>query len=294
MSVVSWGEGERGPPPPSHCALGNGEGFAPSIPAQRRSTDHFLPGAGSGYGRRGPCGPAGRGRRRMDDITRVDDMTILGRTRTGGFPASAAEPGTTAPALSPIAAGPAVAAGAGAGATPDPAARTRSPEERRERRLFVSVLTLAFLVLAGAIALAFTLGAEQSGLPSLPVTPSAQAGHATGSANASGHGPPTTRASHRSTSSGSATGRAGTAPVATSLSPSQGAPGQTVTVSGSKFMSADGQIVAHFAGVTAATDCPVQTSCTVVVPTLAGAPRTVRVTVTSESGTSAGLTFSYK
>jgi IPT/TIG domain len=82
--------------------------------------------------------------------------------------------------------------------------------------------------------------------------------------------------------------------VVTSLSPSKGGPGQAVTVSGAHFMSADGQIVADFGGVAAATDCPVQTSCSVVVPTLAGAPRSVKLTITSEAGTSSGVAFSYR
>jgi hypothetical protein len=222
----------------------------------------------------------------------MGDKTILGRTRTGGSPGPDA-PGAPRTAHRP-AAGPAQAIDPiPDGTTPEGPHPDRSPEERRERRLFASVLTVAFLVLVAAIALAFTLGAEQSGPPSLPTTLSAHPG-SPGSAPPSAHLPRGQRAIHQSTSARSGATGTGTAPAVISLSPAQGGPGQAVTVSGSNFLSADGQIVVRFAGVVASTNCPVQTSCTVVVPTLAGAPRSVRVTVTTESGTSSGLAFEYR
>lgn len=64
-------------------------------------------------------------------------------------------------------------------------------------------------------------------------------------------------------------------------------------MSGTNFMSADGQIVTHFGGQAAATSCPSQTLCPVTVPPLPGSPRFVPVTITTEAGTSRTLTFDY-
>jgi hypothetical protein len=66
-----------------------------------------------------------------------------------------------------------------------------------------------------------------------------------------------------------------------------------VTVSGTDFLSADGEIVAHFGGQAAATSCPSQTLCLVTVPPLSGSPRVVTVSITTEAGTSRTLTFDY-
>jgi hypothetical protein len=236
-------------------------------------------------------------------------MTILGKRRGGssvdttapGPSGAPAEPGgAPRPVQRPLAAaaGPSDKAEAAATSAPAPPprtrTRTRTRQEQWERRLFSSVLTLAFLVLVAAIALAFTFGTEQSGLPSATTTASAHAGQAAGPVPRPAHPPRARRVTRRAASSASLPELGGTAPVVTSLSPSKGGPGQAVTVSGAHFMSADGQIVADVAGVAAATDCPVQTSCTVVVPTLPGAPRSVRLTISSEAGTSSGVTFAYR
>ena len=58
-------------------------------------------------------------------------------------------------------------------------------------------------------------------------------------------------------------------------------------------MSQDGPIVAYVGNDVAAADCPVQTPCTVVVPDLVGQSRPVRVTLTTDSGTSDPLSFHY-
>lgn len=86
---------------------------------------------------------------------------------------------------------------------------------------------------------------------------------------------------------------AGTAPTLSALTPSGGSAGQSIVISGTNFMSADGRIVARFGAQTAPTSCPVQTSCTVTVPPGAGSPAAVPVTITTDSGVSNTLTFTY-
>ncbi len=85
----------------------------------------------------------------------------------------------------------------------------------------------------------------------------------------------------------------GGAPQISSLSPSQGAAGQTVVISGTNLISADGQILARFNGSATQTRCPTQTSCTVTVPDMGSPASGVPVTVTTAAGTSNALTFQY-
>jgi len=80
--------------------------------------------------------------------------------------------------------------------------------------------------------------------------------------------------------------------VLSSLSPASGGAGQSVTISGTNFLSSTGQIVAQFEGQSAPTSCPDATTCTVTVPTLAG-QGDVPVTLTTSSGTSNALIFRY-
>jgi hypothetical protein len=58
-------------------------------------------------------------------------------------------------------------------------------------------------------------------------------------------------------------------------------------------MSGNGQIVAEFAGQVAPTACATPTSCTITVPANSGGPSSVPVTITTGSGTSNALTFTY-
>jgi hypothetical protein len=129
-----------------------------------------------------------------------------------------------------------------------------SPEGRRERRLFASVLVTAALVVVAALALAFVLGAHQSVVTTLDSPGTAvPSGHTTfPKKGASGQARAQPREA-RSRASVPGTTTTGTAPLLSSLSPSTGASGQQVTVSGSDFLSADGEIVAHFGGQSAAT-----------------------------------------
>ncbi len=76
------------------------------------------------------------------------------------------------------------------------------------------------------------------------------------------------------------------------LSPSSGAAGESVQVAGSNFLSSNGHIVATFNGQVASTSCPAQNTCTVTVPPSTGSP-SAQVTITTASGTSNAVTFTY-
>jgi hypothetical protein len=87
----------------------------------------------------------------------------------------------------------------------------------------------------------------------------------------------------------------------TALAPAAGSAGQALTLSGSGFFSAGGHILVTFGGAEAPTACPTRTTCTVTVPSLGPAPgstgptapRVVPVVVTTDTGTSNQLTFTY-
>jgi len=95
------------------------------------------------------------------------------------------------------------------------------------------------------------------------------------------------------TSTTPSTVAAGPGPTLSTLTPSGGSAGQSVVISGTSFMSADGHIVARFGAQTAPTRCPDLTSCTVTVPPLAGPLNAVPVTITTDAGVSNALTFTY-
>ena len=77
------------------------------------------------------------------------------------------------------------------------------------------------------------------------------------------------------------------------LNPSSGPAGESVQVAGSNFLSSNGRIVATFNGQVASTSCPAQNTCTVTVPTSTGSP-SAQVTITTSSGTSNAVTFTYR
>lgn len=89
-------------------------------------------------------------------------------------------------------------------------------------------------------------------------------------------------------------GNAVSLPQLTGISPMSGVPGEDVVVTGTNLFSADGEILAHFAGAPAPTTCPGQHSCTLVVPADPTSSATVGVTITTQSGTSNALTFTYR
>jgi len=86
---------------------------------------------------------------------------------------------------------------------------------------------------------------------------------------------------------------AGSVPEITALTPSSGAVGQSVVISGTGLFSSDGHVQAFFGGKQAPTSCPSQSSCTVMVPVLSGPARPVPFTVTTEMGTSNTMSFYY-
>jgi hypothetical protein len=85
----------------------------------------------------------------------------------------------------------------------------------------------------------------------------------------------------------------GGSPVLSTLEPSTGYAGQSVTVTGSNFLSPSGQITADVDGQVAPVTCPDQATCTVVVPADPGSAASVPVTITTDSGTSNSLVFTY-
>jgi hypothetical protein len=83
------------------------------------------------------------------------------------------------------------------------------------------------------------------------------------------------------------------APQLSSITPSQSRPGTVVVVHGTDLFSPNGVVLARFDGQPTHTICLTQTSCRVTVPPLPGSPSSVRVTITTESGTSNALYFVY-
>ncbi len=82
-------------------------------------------------------------------------------------------------------------------------------------------------------------------------------------------------------------------PALSTLAPASGQAGQTVTVTGSNFLSSSGQISAQIGGQVAPVACPNQTICTIVIPPNPGSTSAASVTVTTDSGTSNALVFTY-
>ncbi len=168
----------------------------------------------------------------------------------------------------------------------------RAPDAARspDRWLVASVAVVAVLVVVGAIALAFSGGNS----PQVAAPPSSTVAHPS-TTIASRHGGGTTRPSHATSTSTTTTvpSTPGAAPVISSLTPSSGTAGQGIQVAGSNFMSSDGQIVATFNGQVAPTSCPAQNTCTIIVPPPPPGSQSAQVTITTASGTSNAVTFTY-
>ncbi len=168
--------------------------------------------------------------------------------------------------------------------------------EWRERLLLRAVAALAILVVVGAIALIITKAvASPSGTSSPTVTtaPPAPAHRTTAGhrATSSHRDRGTTPSSASQTTLPPST--PGAAPVISSISPSSGGAGQSVTVAGANFMSANGTITASFGGQPAPVACPQQSTCTVTVPALQSPQNPVPLTITTQSGTSNTVDFTY-
>ena len=165
-----------------------------------------------------------------------------------------------------------------AGPASDPSAAYRELRTRRRRdrfwRAWLFALTLVVVALAAATVTLGVIRHHGSPAPpqaSPPVRPAGRAGSGTTTTSSIPSGP---------------------GPTITALDPSTGSAGQSVTIEGSGLFSADGQVAAYFNGQVVPTTCPSQTSCTATVP--AGAPGPETVTVSTDAGTSNGLTFTYQ
>lgn len=159
----------------------------------------------------------------------------------------------------------------------------RAPSTRRPRRRSTIETVLRWsIAVVGTILLGLSVTVIVVHTTHLGTAPSASP--STTQAGAAKRAPTTT--------SPPAVGAVGV-PELTSLTPSYGSAGQTVVVSGLDLFSPNGYVQASFGGQAAPTRCPTQTSCTVTVPLLSGSPRSVAVTVTTETGTSNALSFSY-
>jgi hypothetical protein len=82
--------------------------------------------------------------------------------------------------------------------------------------------------------------------------------------------------------------------VISSVRPDTANPGQTVELSGTRFMSANGSIVAYFGSAAAPTRCPTSTRCLAVVPPNPSRTPIVRVRLRIDNAFSNAQTFRYR
>jgi hypothetical protein len=136
--------------------------------------------------------------------------------------------------------------------------------------------------------------ALRHGASTVTAPPTAQAGHSSGGSGATGAGTtvPTTAVPVATTTTTLAP-VTGTNPVLSTIEPASGSPGQTLVMTGSNLLSPSGQITANFGAETATVACLAQTSCLVIVPPDGAFVATTPVTVTTDSGTSNALMFTY-
>ena len=201
---------------------------------------------------------------------------------------------------------------AGGGSPPSPPPRRRPPpapapapsptpspgsSHQADRWLIVAVAVVSVLIVAAGIGLAASLathnGPPRASATSTSVTSPGHSGgsqtsHQPSSARGGGHPAGTSD----STTTSAAPAAPGAAPVISALSLSSGDAGEVVQVAGSNFLSSNGHIVATFNGQVASTSCPAQNTCTVTVPPSTGSP-SAQVTITTASGTSNAVTFTY-
>jgi hypothetical protein len=188
---------------------------------------------------------------------------------------------------------------------PDPDVPGSGREHRpRSSRLIASLSLLAIVAaLVGTWAIKGNGGTAPSSSRSHPdvstvspslAPPTAQAGASSGGATTTGGttlpAPPTTAGPSSPTSLPVATSGG---PLLTTLIPASGNAGQVLVIEGSSLVSPSGQITAHFGTETATVACPAQTSCIVQVPPNEAPTGSVPFTVTTDTGTSNALTFSY-
>ena len=180
-------------------------------------------------------------------------------------------------------------------APPPPGSRdSRRPPSRRSP-LEMAVWVVAALVLVAAGALAVTVGtADNSGSPTALPTTTVPSGHHLATHVSSRHrGSGVITSPATSTTTTTLAAGASGPPVIAALNPASGTSGQAIQVAGAKFLSSSGQIVATFDGQVAPTSCPAPTTCSVTVPPPPSGSHTAQVVITTPTGTSNTVTFTY-
>lgn len=216
--------------------------------------------------------------------------TSAGQGRTGAAPALPASPeeptrGWTAPPPAPPLLPEPPLAPTPAADYADPRPRP-APQGRRRRRSGLGFLLsgLAGLAIAALIiaAITFFSGGGSSGYRRAATagpTPSAATAPPSTAAPTTTTPPPTTAAPG--------------VPALSSINPSSGAPGQTVTLTGSNLFSPSGLITVTFAGVQAGVSCPSSTTCVVTVPSGLTPSPSIPVAINTGTGTSSSVNFTY-
>jgi IPT/TIG domain len=175
--------------------------------------------------------------------------------------------------------------------------RPRRPPGAGERRLRWAVGLTAVLLVVVVAAVVGTRSGSGNQAPGR----AASAGAVSGAPATRPSTVPTTGASGGGTTAPTATSMPtsippvvpGGMPVLSAIQPSTGSAGQRVTVSGSNFLSSSGQITAAVDGQVAPVTCPDQQTCTIVIPADTGSTASAPVTITTDSGTSNALVFTY-
>jgi hypothetical protein len=171
--------------------------------------------------------------------------------------------------------------GAGAGGL-----ASRWTPGRSDRWLVGAVAVAAVAVVALAVALILSLSGGGSHVAAPPASNAVAAG-------GTAHHPARSHTPVRPTSTSTTLASTpGGPPVIDALSPSSGAAGQSITITGANFLSSDGHIVAAFNGQVASTSCPSSTTCTATVPP-SSVTGPAQVTVTTAAGTSNTAPFTY-
>jgi hypothetical protein len=191
----------------------------------------------------------------------------------------------------------------GAGPMPDPAAYrpadgAGSPGPSVDRLLIRAIImaTVGLIAVLSALA-ASAVGTGGRGGVDSPTSVASGPAHAPAgplSSTSSSGGAGGSGAGGSASTSSIAPAAPGSPPVLAALDPPGGPAGQIIVVSGSGFMSSSGQISAHFGAQEAGIDCPDQGTCTIVAPTTSGSLPSAPVTITTDSGTSNPLTFTYR
>jgi hypothetical protein len=179
--------------------------------------------------------------------------------------------------------------------------RGRAPGagERRLRWAIGLTAVLLVVVVAAMVGTRSGAGGQASGRttstsagpgapPTRPSTPPTKPGTVS-AGGSSGAG----TTSSTSTPTSTPPAEPGGSPVLSTVEPSTGYAGESVAVTGSNFLSSSGQITADVDGQVAPVTCPDQQTCTVVIPADPGATASVPVTITTDSGTSNALIFTY-